>query len=122
MPVQGVWFTFNSGTYTRALITLVDNGDNAVYSASTLDYALYTGACTGMGASGGNSCNGCFRNQHKDRNAEYHIPHAGLQHQAEQVAGTFGLLVQHPAHSDAAITAIISPAAGIYWHPNWHPR
>src|SRR5690606_12077626 len=50
MPVQGVWFSFNSGDRDHALLTLLDNGEDVQYTASTLDYALYTGTCAGMGA------------------------------------------------------------------------
>ncbi|MCO6483969.1 MAG: fibronectin type III domain-containing protein, partial [Flavobacteriales bacterium] len=56
MPVQGVWFTFNSGNYGHALLTLVDNGDDAQYSAGSLDYALYSGSCAGMGATASVAC------------------------------------------------------------------
>ncbi|MCO6481309.1 MAG: fibronectin type III domain-containing protein, partial [Flavobacteriales bacterium] len=56
MPVQGVWFTFNSGNYDHALLTLVDNGDDAQYSAGSLDYALYSGSCAGMGATASVAC------------------------------------------------------------------
>ncbi|MCL4283438.1 MAG: fibronectin type III domain-containing protein, partial [Flavobacteriales bacterium] len=52
MPVSGVWFSFNSGNYTRALITLLDNGDDSQYSATNVDFALFAGSCDGMGASG----------------------------------------------------------------------
>ncbi|MBS1569508.1 MAG: T9SS type A sorting domain-containing protein [Bacteroidetes bacterium] len=114
VPVEGVWFTFNSGAYSHALITLADNG-TPPYTASTLNFAAYTGACSGLGA--GNEA--VAGTDAAGTNTIAVVPgteYRLLVHNTggTGVSGTFGLLVEHPAHSDAAITAINSPAPGLY--------
>jgi hypothetical protein len=114
LPVQGVWFSFNSGAYDHALITLLDNGEDNQYSATTLDYALYTGGCAGLGATGSVACATDAAGTNVV-SVTQNTPYLLLVYNTggSGVAGTFGLMVEHPAHNDAAITAIIDPAPGI---------
>src|SRR5690606_22377762 len=111
MPTQGVWFSFNSGAYDHALLTLLDNGEDAQYTASTLDYALYTGSCAGMGASGSVACSTDVAGTNLlevTPNTDYLL--LVYNTGGSGVAGSFGLMLEHPAHDDAAITAILDPA------------
>jgi len=123
MPVQGVWFTFNTGAYQHALITLLDNGENNQYTASTLNYALFTGNCSGPGAAqpdaalsdaAGTTVN--LLAAHTDyRLMVYNTGGSG-------VSGTFGLMMQNPTHNDAAITAILDPAPGLFCGTTMAPK
>ena len=114
MPVQGVWFTFNAGASSHARVTLLDNSQDLQYTASTVDYALYTGACAAMGASNSVDCvtdaagaSLLEVTPNTDyRMLVYNTGGAG-------VSGTFGLLVEHPGLNDAAITAITNPLTGM---------
>ena len=123
MPVQGVWFTFNPGTYRHALITLLDNSQNSQYTASTLDMALFTGVCSGLGAeqpdlalsdAAGTSVHVLTPNTDY-RLLVYNTGGSG-------VSGTFGLMMQNPAHDDAAITAILDPAPGLFCGSSMAPK
>ncbi len=114
LPVQGVWFTFNTGNFDHTLITLLDNGENAQYDASTLDYALYSGTCAGLGATSSEGCSvdaAGFNVESLTPNTEYRL--LVYNNGGSGVEGTFGLLVEHPAHNDASITAILDPAPGL---------
>ncbi|MEO7081179.1 MAG: GEVED domain-containing protein, partial [Flavobacteriales bacterium] len=123
LPVQGVWFSFNSGPYDHNILTLLDNGENALYSASTLNYALYTGTCAGLGATGSVACvaDAAGRNVlNVTQNTDYML--LVYNTGGSGVAGTFGLMVEHPAYDDAAITAIITPAPGLYCSSTMAPK
>jgi hypothetical protein len=115
LPVQGVWFSFNSGAYAHALITLLDNGENPANTATTLDYALFAGNCTGMGA----DLNEANVTDAAGTSVADVIPNTDYllmvyNTGGSGVEGTFGLMVEHAAHDDAAITAILDPAPGLY--------
>ncbi|MGB6046758.1 MAG: GEVED domain-containing protein [Flavobacteriales bacterium] len=115
LPVQGVWFSFNSGAYDHALITLQDNEENAANTATTLNYALFAGTCSGMGA----DLNEADVLDAGGRNIADVIPNTDYlllvyNTGGSGVEGTFGLMVEHAAHDDAAITAILDPAPGLY--------
>src|SRR5690606_30918993 len=114
MPVQGVWFSFSSGAYDHALLTLLDNGEDAQYTASALSYALYTGSCAGLGASGSAACAADGAGAHV-LNVAPNTDYLLLVYNTggSGVAGSFGLMLEHPAHDDAAITAILDPAPGL---------
>ncbi len=123
MPVQGVWFTFNPGPYRHAVITLLDNSQNSQYTASILDMALFTGVCSGLGAeqpdlalsdAAGTSVHVLTPNTDY-RLLVYNTGGSG-------VSGTFGLMMQNPAHDDAAITAILDPAPGLFCGSSMAPQ
>jgi hypothetical protein len=123
LPVQGVWFTFNSGNYSHALFTLVDNGDNAQYTATTLDYARFSGDCGGLGAGGSIGCTTDGSGVHvmnvvPQTTYRLLVSNTG----GVGVAGTFGLMVEHPALNDASITAILSPASGLLCGSSMAPQ
>ncbi|MGB3526934.1 MAG: GEVED domain-containing protein, partial [Flavobacteriales bacterium] len=123
LPVQGVWFSFNSGDFDHALITLQDNSENGQYTASTLDYALYTGSCSGMSATNSvtSITDAAGRTvQGVTRNTDYML--LVYNTGGSGVEGTFGLMVEHAAHDDAAITAIIDPAPGHYCTSTMAPQ
>ncbi|MCO6482367.1 MAG: T9SS type A sorting domain-containing protein, partial [Flavobacteriales bacterium] len=97
----------------HALLTLVDNGDDAQYSAGSLDYALYSGSCAGMGATASVACvadASGLNVLNVTPNTEYTL----LVYNTGSVgdAGTFGIMLEHPAHHDAAITGILNLAPG----------
>jgi hypothetical protein len=122
LPVQGVWFTFNSGNYDHALLTLLDNSDDGQYTAPLLDYNRFNGACGDLGAGGSIGCATDAAGVHVMNvvpNTEYHL--LVYNTGGAGVAGSFGLMVEHPAHSDASITAILNPLATSAVHP-WHRR
>ncbi|HMN06149.1 MAG TPA: GEVED domain-containing protein [Flavobacteriales bacterium] len=113
MPVQGVWFSFNSGAYSHALLTLLDNSLDNQYSASTLDYALYNGSCNGMGASGSVACvvnASGTQVLNVTPNTDYLL--LVYNTGGSGLAGSFGAMVEHPAHNDAAIIGIVNIAPG----------
>ncbi|MEO7081368.1 MAG: GEVED domain-containing protein, partial [Flavobacteriales bacterium] len=123
MPVQGVWYSFNSGAYDHAVITLLDNVENSQYTASTLDYALYTGSCAGMGAINivASEVDAAGRSVvNVTQNTDYML--LVYNTGGSGVAGTFGLMVEHPAYDDASITAINAPAAGLYCSSTMAPQ
>ncbi|MBK6408756.1 MAG: fibronectin type III domain-containing protein [Flavobacteriales bacterium] len=114
LPVQGVWFTFNTGNFDHTLITLLDNDEDNQYSASTLNYALYSGLCDGLGATNSVSCvvdAGGINVENVTQNTWYRL--LVYNTGGSGISGTFGLLVEHPAHNDASITAILDPAPGL---------
>ncbi|MBS1581283.1 MAG: choice-of-anchor J domain-containing protein [Bacteroidetes bacterium] len=115
-PVQGVWYSFNSGSHNHLLLTPADNSDNAVYTATTVNYALYNGTCSGLGASGEVSCatdaGGYANVLNVTPNTDYRLlvyNSGGIG-----VEGTFGLTLEHPAGNDAEVVAITYPAPGLF--------
>jgi hypothetical protein len=114
LPVEGVWFTFNSGTFSHVLLTLADNS-TPPYTASTLNYTVFANACAGLGAgnevAAANDAAGTSTLTVLP-NTEYRL----LVHNTggTGVSGSFGLLLEHPAHSDASIQAILQPAPGLF--------
>ncbi|MBS1583516.1 MAG: fibronectin type III domain-containing protein [Bacteroidetes bacterium] len=114
-PVQGVWYSFNSGVYNHLLLTLADNGENPVYSATTLNYALYTGACSGLGATGEAACVMDAAGTHVLNvvpNTDYRLLVYNDGGIGEE--GTFGLKLEHPTANDAVLAAITYPAPGLF--------
>ncbi|HQW33692.1 MAG TPA: GEVED domain-containing protein, partial [Flavobacteriales bacterium] len=114
LPVQGVWFTFNTGNFDHTLITLLDNGEDNQYSASTLNYAVYSGLCDGLGATISEGCTvdaGGINVESLTPNTGYRL--LVYNTGGAGVEGTFGLMVEHPAHNDASISAILDPAPGL---------
>ncbi|MBS1938223.1 MAG: hypothetical protein JSS84_10495, partial [Bacteroidetes bacterium] len=116
LPVSGVWFSFNSGTHSRALLTLKDHNTNGSFTATQVNAAVYGGTCAALGATGSIACQpnaaGTQVLGGLAPNTEYKV--LVYNNGSAGVAGTFGLLLEHPAHNDASISAIISPAPGAY--------
>lgn len=114
-PVQGLWYSFNSGVYNHLLLALADNGENPVYSATTLNYALYTGTCSGLGATGEVACvidaaGANVLNVVPNTDYRLLIYNSG----GIGVEGTFGLKLEHPTANDAVLAAITYPAPGLF--------
>lgn len=109
--VQGVWYTFNTGAYSRFRLTLEDVDLNGVYTSSTVSYALFSGACTGNSASGEIACvtNGPGTNNLPvlNTNTTYRL----LVYNTGGVGteGTFGIMLESYAANDAQITSVLAP-------------
>ena len=114
MPVSGVWFSFSTDDYGHALVTLLDHSDDPQYTATSLDYAVYSGACSGLGATAEVACatdaNG-FNVLNLTPNTNYLL--LVYNNGSAGVSGTFGLMLEHAAHNDASIAALLSPAPGL---------
>src|SRR5690606_35176451 len=98
-PVQGVWFSFNSGAYGHARLRREDTGLNSAHTASTREYALRNGTCWGLGAqrpvaaladAAGTRVLEVSPNTDCLR-LVYNTGGSG-------VAGSFGLMLEQPAH------------------------
>ena len=112
LPVQGVWYTFNTGVNSRMIINLLDFDIDPIYTAPNLSYALYSGACVGNGASVEVSCISSadgstvtpVLNQFADYSLlVYNQGGIGLE-------GTFGLLIEKPLLNDVGITSVVEPS------------
>ncbi len=112
LPVQGAWYSFNSGAFTHHRLTLHGNATNPAYTATALSYAVYAGGCSGMGAAGELGCVTAG-----EGTTELPLLPTGTPIQllvynmgGIGVAGTFGLLLEHPGMNDAGISAVSAPA------------
>jgi hypothetical protein len=113
--VQGVWFDFATGPNTLYDVFIgVNSTDPNQYTAPNMNIAVYSGACSGVGASGevfcANNCNGSTSLPPLVANSNYRL----LVYNAGGTAqGTFGLLVSHPGFNDAGISAILAPSGTV---------
>ena len=114
MPVSGVWFNLSTGDFSHALLSVVDHGSDAQYSATTLNFALFSGACNNLGAEDEvavtTDADG-FNIVDLAPNSNYLL--LVYNNGSSGVAGTFGLMLEHAAHNDASIAALLSPAPGL---------
>lgn len=108
--MQGVWYSFNSGTNTIMFLDLGTNQNNLGLSAANINYALFDGGCSGLGALGELDCvvdaYGSNTLPTLTTNTDYLLyvwNDGGLDQ------GTFDVLLRRPAMNDAAIDAILSP-------------
>ena len=132
LPATGLWYAFNSGPNTRHRLHLLTHAQNPAYSANAMSYALYTGTCTGLGASGElvavAAGSGVTDLPLLAPNTAYRL----LAYQAGSLSetGSYGVLIDHPGINDAGITAVnqptglvcgttISPGTGHFW--TWLP-
>jgi len=109
-PVQGLWYTFNSGVNSLARLYLGAPG-----TATGLRYALFDGACNGLSA-GNEVANGvippggAFNNLAVTPGTQYRLLAYNSGGTAE---GTYTLSLELPPLVDAAITEISSPTGTI---------
>ncbi len=105
--MQGLWYSFNSGPNSIMYLDL------ALGNATTLNYALYDGGCSGLGATGevtcvidGDGLNNTLPSLTPNTDYLLYVWNDGGVSQA----GTFSVLLRRPGMNDAGITAITSPS------------
>ena len=109
---QGVWYSFYSGPNTIHRMVLLGSAQSGGLTASQLNYALFSGSCGNLGATGQVVC--------VQDGDGYDIPLTGLTTDTDYLLyiynpgstgfeGTFEVLLEHPGVNDAGITDIISP-------------
>jgi Secretion system C-terminal sorting domain len=104
--MQGVWYSFNSGPNSIMIMDLL------MGTASTMNYALYTGGCSGLGALGETICatdadgSGTFLPPLVPATDYllYVWNDGGLSNE-----GSFNILLRRPGMNDAAIDTILEP-------------
>ncbi len=110
-PAVGLWFTFNAGQNGRHRLHVRTNLQSPGYTASTMSYALYSGACDNMGATGEliavGSAGGPNDLPVLTPGADYRL--LIYNNGSLSQAGTFGVLIDHPGVNDAGVTAISQP-------------
>ena len=101
-PVQGLWYSFNSGVNSTLRMTLTPG------TASSLKWALHSGACTGLDAATevatGNS-GVTILNVIPGTNYRLLVFNSG----GTGVQGTYTLRVQKPGINDASISQVSNP-------------
>lgn len=109
--VVGLWYAFNSGPNAHHRLHALKNSDNAIYSASVLNYALYSGSCTNMGATGpvitvGNAPSaGDLPTLAPNTDYKLLVYNNGALSQN----GSYAIMLDHPGLDDAGVTAVTSP-------------
>ena len=109
--VQGVWYTFSTDDNADGIsLYLGGNEQDPVWTAPVLNFALYSGGCSGMGALNEALCvagaNGTTPFPSLAPNSTYHLLVYNTGSLAE---GTFGLLLTRPGMNDAGISAVTAP-------------
>lgn len=107
-PMQGVWYTFNTGT--EPVLTLNLLGPDDGYTASEINFGLYQN-CAALGGGGQLLCNtsgfGSYLLPGLAANTEYKLlvwNDGGIG-----VEGSFGIQLTYPAQYDAAIIEVLTP-------------
>jgi len=110
-PVVGNWYRFNTGPNSIHRLYTVDNSDGP-YTASTVNYALYSGACQDLVAGGevicGTNVGGSFvALPALTTNTEYRL----LIYNNGSVSqrGSYGFWIDRPPAYDADVTAVLNP-------------
>jgi hypothetical protein len=110
LPVQGVWYSFNSGANAQHTLTLASSSQNPSYTATAISYALYDGACTSSGAAGELVCanGGGASVLSLTPNTDYRL----LVYNQGGVGteGTFGVMLERPAVNDASVDQVLFPS------------
>ncbi len=103
-PVQGLWYTFNSGVNSKVRMTLTPG------TASNLKWALHSGLCNGLDAfsevANGNASGVTILNVTPATNYRLLVFNTG----GPGVQGTFTLNMEVPGINDASISQVISPS------------
>ncbi|MCB0793006.1 MAG: proprotein convertase P-domain-containing protein, partial [Flavobacteriales bacterium] len=114
---QGMWYSFSSGMNSIHLLDLLAVDQDGSLTASTMNYAVFSGSCSGpLQASGEVDC--------AVDGDGYDIPLNGLTPGNDYllyiynagdigVEGSFRLRVQHPGLNDAGISLVNDPEAGL---------
>jgi hypothetical protein len=113
-PVQGVWYSFNSGANTSHILTLTSNSSDPGYSATALSFALFSGACTSLGATNEEVCQTTGTGSSTlslTPNTDYRL--LVYNQGGVGVQGTFGIKLERPAQNDATILTILDPTASL---------
>lgn len=121
-PAVGNWYTFNTGPNAKHRLYTVDN-NVAPYTATTVNYALYSGTCSNLIATGqvacGSDVGGSFV-QFPDLalNSDYKL--LIYNNGSTSQYGTYALWVDHPAAYDAQVVSVNSPT-GLICNENVQP-
>ena len=119
-PLQGVWYSFNSGSNENMQLTLLTSDEDGSYtSANGISYALYAGCDMSVCPLGGDGpeldCSivggGTSVLPTLTTNTDYVLNvwnDGGIG-----TAGTFGVLLEYPGQNDAGISQVISPDGNI---------
>ncbi|MBK9286530.1 MAG: T9SS type A sorting domain-containing protein [Flavobacteriales bacterium] len=103
-PVQGLWYTFNSGVNSKLRMTLTAG------TASNLKWALHSGLCDGLDAfsevANGNASGVTILNVTPATDYRLVVFNTG----GPGVQGTFTLNVEKPGVNDASISEVLSPS------------
>ncbi len=107
-PVQGLWYTFNSGVNSKVRMFLGGLAQGAG-SASGLKWVLFNGTCAGLGATGevatGNASGWTTLNVTAATQYRLLVFNTG----GVGVEGTFTLRLEVPGINDASISQVTSP-------------
>ncbi|MEI2825861.1 MAG: GEVED domain-containing protein [Dermatophilaceae bacterium] len=111
-PVQGLWYTFNSGVNSKLRMTLTAG------TASNLKWALHSGLCDGLDAfsevANGNASGLTILNVTPATDYRLVVFNTG----GPGVQGTFTLNVEKPGINDASISAVLSALQALHLrHP-----
>jgi GEVED domain len=110
--VQGVWYDFTTGQNTSYDVYIGVNSVNALYTAPVMNMALYSGACSGVGASSPVMCqNNCVGSLTLPALTPFSTYRLLVYNQGGSSEGSFGLRIEHPGFNDAGISSVASPAA-----------
>ncbi len=108
-PVIGNWYSFNTGENTAHDLYLYNNGTSP-YTASTLSYALFSGDCEALLASGPVDCatlgEGLSNLGPLLTDADYKLL---VYNNGGTARGTYGVMLTHPGLYDAEVVSITSP-------------
>ena len=113
-PVEGVWYTFNSGSHTHFSLYLLDHDLAPAYTATQVDFALYSGDCSAdsVGADNEITCvtdaSGYNTLPTLTTNTDYR--YMVYNQGGVGVDGTFGMLLIRNGTNDAGITAVTEPS------------
>jgi hypothetical protein len=109
LPVQGVWYSFNSGLNTQHTLTLLTSAQNPAYTATSISYALYNGACTSSGASGELTCYSGAGTSVLALAPSTDYKLLVYNQGGVGVEGSFGVKLERPAIYDASISEVREP-------------
>jgi hypothetical protein len=113
-PVQGVWYSFNSGANAVHTLSLASNATDPQYSATALSYVLFDGTCTSLGSSSELVCDASGTGTNTLNlvpNTDYKL----LVYNQGGVGteGTFGIKLERAGVNDASVTAILAPTGSL---------
>ena len=125
-PIQGVWYSFNTGTHDTFSVTLLTNTEDPGYTSTAISYALYDACDAGVCPAGGvtqlacvSGAGGTTALPTLSTGTDYKL----LVWNAGGIGleGTFGILVEFPAENDVMLSDIIYPE-GVICGSQFNPQ